>query len=120
MMDITFECFENDDEESARHVEPLEQVIDRVCLKMREKHAARLQKGKCTIGQGYVFNNLIADFERVSDHCSNIAIVIVELMSNALDVHELSESLHENGSRLYEAFFAEYRAKYLKGKDTEE
>ena len=120
MMDITFECFENDDEESARQVEPLEQVIDRVCLKMREKHAARLQKGKCTIGQGYVFNDLIADFERVSDHCSNIAIVIVELMSNALDVHELSESLHENGSRLYEAFFAEYRAKYLKGKDAED
>ena len=120
ILNVTFECFLDDNEEEARRVEPLEQIIDRVCLKMREKHAARLQKGKCTISQGYVFNDLIADFERVSDHCSNIAIVLVELMSNALDVHELSEEMHENHTRQYEEYYRDYSQKYLKKKDEEE
>ena len=120
ILDITFSCFLSDDAEDAYRVEPLEQVIDRLCQKMREKHTARLQKGKCTIGQGYVFNDLIADFERVSDHCSNIAIVIVDLMSNSLDVHELSEAMHEGHQERYDAYYEEFRAKYLKKKDKDE
>ncbi len=120
ILDITFGCFQNDDEEEACRVEPLEQVIDKVCQKMREKHTSRLQKGKCTIGQGYVFNDLIADFERVSDHCSNIAIVIVDLMSNSLDVHELSESMHEGHQQRYDEYYEEFHAKYLKKKDKDE
>ena len=119
IMDITFGSFLDDDAEEAYRVEPLEQIIDRLCRKMKEKHTARLQKGKCTISQGYVFNDLVADFERVSDHCSNIAIVIVELMSNALDVHELSESLHEGRSEQYSEYYEEYRLKYMKKKDEE-
>ena len=120
ILNITFSCFLNDDTDEARRVEPLEQVIDGVCKKMRDKHTARLQKGKCTIGQGYVFNDLIADFERVSDHCSNIAIVIVDLMSsNSLDVHELSEALHEGHPDQYEEFYEDFRRKYLKKKDEE-
>ena len=120
ILDITFGCFQNDDEEEACRVEPLEQVIDKVCQKMREKHTSRLQKGKCTIGQGYVFNDLIADFERVSDHCSNIAIVIVDLMSNSLDVHELSESMHEGHQERYDEYYEEFRTRYLKKKDKDE
>ena len=120
ILDITFSCFLNDDAEEAYRVEPLEQVIDKLCQKMREKHTARLQKGKCTIGQGYVFNDLIADFERVSDHCSNIAIVIVDLMSNSLDVHELSESMHEGHQERYDEYYEDFRAKYLKKKDKDD
>ena len=119
ILNITFESFLNDDAETACRVEPLEQIIDRVCLKMKEKHAARLQKGKCTISQGYVFNDLIADFERVSDHCSNIAIVIVDLMSNSLDVHELSDAMHEARPDHYQEYFEEFQSKYLKKKDWE-
>jgi phosphate:Na+ symporter len=100
-------------------VEPLEQVIDKLCQKMREKHTARLQKGKCTIGQGYVFNDLIADFERVSDHCSNIAIVIVDLMSNSLDVHELSDEMHTDRPNRYQEYYEEFQSKYLRRKDWE-
>ena len=119
ILNITFGSFTNDDAEEAFRVEPLEQVIDKLCQKMREKHTARLQKGKCTIGQGYVFNDLIADFERVSDHCSNIAIVIVDLMSNSLDVHELSEALHEGHQKRYDEYFEMFSMKYLKKKDEE-
>lgn len=120
ILDITFDCFQSDNSDEAYRVEPLEQVIDKLCQKMREKHTARLQKGKCTIGQGYVFNDLIADFERVSDHCSNIAIVIVDLMSNSLDVHELSEALHEGHSDRYDEYYEEFRDKYIKKKDRDD
>ena len=120
ILSITFSCFLEDDTDEAYRVEPLEQVIDKLCQKMREKHTARLQKGKCTIGQGYVFNDLIADFERVSDHCSNIAIVIVDLMSNSLDVHELSESMHEGHADRYDEYYEEFRTKYLRKKDKDE
>jgi phosphate:Na+ symporter len=119
ILNITFDSFTNDDAEEAFRVEPLEQVIDRLCQKMREKHTIRLQKGKCTIGQGYVFNDLIADFERVSDHCSNIAIVIVDLMSNSLDVHELSEALHEGHQKRYDEYYEMFSMKYMKKKDEE-
>ncbi len=120
IMAITFGCFLSDEADEAYRVEPLEQVIDRLCQKMREKHTARLQKGKCTIGQGYVFNDLIGDFERVSDHCSNIAIVIVDLMGNSLDVHELSEAMHEGHADRYDEYYEEFEAKYLKKKDRDE
>jgi len=120
ILSLTFSCFLSDEAEEAYRVEPLEQVIDKLCQKMREKHTARLQKGKCTIGQGYVFNDLIGDFERVSDHCSNIAIVIVDLMSNSLDVHELSESMHEGHAVRYDEYYEEFRAKYLRKKDKDE
>ncbi len=117
IMNITFGCFLNDEAEEAYRVEPLEQVIDKLCQKMREKHTARLQKGKCTISQGYVFNDLVGDFERVSDHCSNIAIVIVDLMGNSLDVHELSETMHMDHPQHYEEYYEEFRTKYIKKKD---
>ena len=120
IMNITFGCFLSDESDEAYRVEPLEQVIDRLCQKMREKHTIRLQKGKCTIGQGYVFNDLIGDFERVSDHCSNIAIVIVDLMGNSLDVHELSESMHEGHPDRYDEYYEEFSAKYMKKKDKDE
>ena len=119
ILNITFQSFLNDDADTAARVEPLEQVIDRICLKMKERHAARLQKGKCTISHGYVFNDLIADFERVSDHCSNIAIVIVDLMSNSLDVHELSDEMHTDRPDRYQEYFEEFQGKYLKKKDWE-
>ena len=117
IVNLAMDSFLNDDEALACRVEPLEQVIDRICLSMREKHTARLQKGKCTIANGYVFNDLISDFERVSDHCSNIGIVIVELKQNALDVHELSGTMKEEHINHFEEYFGEYSARYLKKKD---
>ena len=119
ILSITIQSFLNDDADTACRVEPLEQIIDRLCLKMKERHAARLQKGKCTISVGYVFNDLIADFERVSDHCSNLAIVIVDLMSNSPDVHELSDVMHEARPNRYQEYYEEFQIKYMKKKDWE-
>ena len=115
--DLAIDSFMTNDTESAYRVEPLEQVIDAMCRRMREKHTARLQKGKCTIANGYVFNDLISDLERVSDHCSNIAIVQVELEDNALDVHEMSENLKQEHTHQFDLYFEEYGKKYLKVKN---
>lgn len=117
---LAMDSFINNDTETAYRVEPLEQVIDAMCRKMREKHTARLQKGKCTIGNGYVFNDLISEFERVSDHCSNIAIVQVELEDNALDVHEMSDNLKHEHTHQFDQYYGEYAGRYLKKKDDRE
>ena len=114
IVDISFDSFVNNDMEEACRVEPLEQVIDQVCQHMKEKHAQRLQKGKCTILNGYIFNDLIADFERVADHCSNIAIVIVELTDNAMDVHAMTDMLQHEHQHHFETYFEEYAGMYLK------
>ena len=120
ILHISIESFLTGDDETAFRVEPLEQVIDQICRRMREKHTARLQKGKCTIVNGYVFNDLISDFERVSDHCSNIAIVQVELEDNALDVHEMSGTLKQEHAHQFDLYYAEFENRYLKKKEKEE
>ena len=119
ILQTAIDSFLTGDAEMAYRVEPLEQVIDAICRKMRERHTARLQKGKCTIGNGYVFNDLISDFERVSDHCSNIAIVQVELEDNALDVHEMSEEMKQENMHQFDMYYEKYASRYLKRKDRE-
>ena len=113
ILSITTEAFLGDDAETAWQVEPLEQVIDIVCQRMREKHTARLQKGKCTLGNGYVFNDLITDFERVSDHCSNIAMVIVELLDDSLETHEMSRTIQENHLNHFDEYYNSFASRYL-------
>ena len=120
ILHTSVDSFLTGDAETAYRVEPLEQVVDAICRKMREKHTARLQKGKCTIGNGYVFNDLISDFERVSDHCSNIAIVQVELEDNALDVHEMSETMKQEHVHQFDLYYEEFADRYLKKKDRDE
>ena len=120
ILHTSIESFMSGDAETAYRIEPLEQVINQICRKMREKHTARLQKGKCTIGNGYVFNDLISDFERVSDHCSNIAIVQVELEDNALDVHEMSGTMKQEHAHQFDLYYEEFTKRYLKKKDKEE
>ena len=113
ILSITTEAFLGDDAETAWQVEPLEQVIDIVCQRMREKHTARLQKGKSTLGNGYVFNDLITDFERVSDHCFNIAMVIVELLDDSLETHEMSRTIQENHLNHFDEYYNSFASRYL-------
>ena len=117
IVQITFTAFREDDIGSAYRVEPLEQVIDQICRKMKAHHTERLQKGKCTITNGYIFNDLISDFERVSDHCSNIGIVIVELKANAMDVHEMSGMIKQEHVNGFDTYYSEYRARFLSKKE---
>lgn len=112
IVDMTFQAFESGDLELAGKVEPLEDWIDSLCQTAKLNHVARLQTGFCTLQQGFVFNDLIANFERVADHCSNIAVALVELHADSFDTHEyLSDMKSRQNSefqRLYEQYSQEF------------
>ena len=106
---LAVKAFVNEDLEEAEKVEPLEEVIDDLCDEMKVHHVERLQNGTCTIGQGYVFNDLLTNFERVSDHCSNIAVAMLELSLGAFDTHEYLEQLREKRSENFKHYTDFYR-----------
>ena len=88
IVDITVDSFVNDDFEMAAHVEPIEQVIDKLKDQLKARHIDRLQKGECTVQMGFVFSDLLTNIERVSDHCSNIAVYTIQQDSPKLDTHK--------------------------------
>ena len=102
---IAFQAYFDSDVEGAKAVEPLEEVIDKLTEKIKVHHVDRLQKGVCTIANGFVLTDLMNDVERVSDHCSNLALGVIELADDAFDVHEYQEE-NLNMSN------PEFRAKY--------
>ena len=93
-------------------MEPLEELIDYLCDELKLHHVDRLQKGVCTLHQGFVFNDLITSFERVADHCSNMAVAMIELESDAFDTHEYLNSLKQMKQESFARYFEEFREKY--------
>ena len=106
IMDKTFACFESASVELAHEVEPLEETIDRLIEEIRMRHIHRLQSGECTTQLGFVLNDILTNFERVSDHCSNIALSVLEEKDVSLDRHAYLNDLKDEGnfaSRLRQA-----------------
>ena len=87
IMALTFDSFAANDPMAAREVEPLEETIDQLIEEIKVRHIHRLQTGECTIQLGFVLNDLLTNFERVSDHCSNIAVCVIESQADDLDPH---------------------------------
>ena len=112
IVQIAIRAFVDNDLELAARVEPLEELIDSLCDEMKLHHVDRLQHGICTLAQGFVFNDLMTNFERVADHCSNIAVAIIELESDSFDTHEYLNSIKKIKSSSYDRYFEEYRKKY--------
>lgn len=111
-IDIAVFAFENNDLEKAYRVEPLEELIDNLCDEMKLHHIDRLKSGKCTLSNGFVFNDLLTNLERVSDHCSNIAVAMIEIESDSFDTHEYINSLTAVHTQSFDEYFAEYSEKY--------
>ena len=105
-------AFINNDVKLAAKVEPLEQVIDRLRDKLKEAHVRRLTNGECTIELGFIFSDLITNIERVSDHCSNIAIGVIEINRNGYEAHEYLHELKNSDDIQYNADYKEYKKKY--------
>ena len=84
----TIQAFISDDLATAKSIEPLEQVIDTLITEIRTRHISRLQKGSCTIELGFVLTDLLTNCERISDHCSNIAVAMIEAAHGTFDTHE--------------------------------
>ncbi len=112
IVNITMEAFEKDDVELAKHIEPLEQIIDRLKRKLKNRHYARLQEGKCTIELGFVFSDLLTNYERVADHCSNIGASILQNANELLDTHEYLQNVKKNGSNEFFDHYDLYKEKY--------
>ena len=111
-------ALKNEDYGIAIEIEPLEQVVDDLSKTIRQRHIQRLKNGYCSIETGLVIEDTLIDLERISDHCSNIAIAIIELKNENLDSHSyllsLSKSDDSTFAQIYNAFKAEY---YLDGND---
>ncbi len=90
---MTMGSFQEGNLELARQVEPLEEVIDALNLEIRQRHFKRLRKGKCTIELGFILSDIITDLERVSDHCSNIAVCLLEISEDEFDTHAYLENV---------------------------
>lgn len=111
IMDLAIRVFEKEDKYLAYEVEPLEEVIDRLNEKVRKRHIDRLREGACTIELGFPLLDLITNFERVSDHCSNLAVCIIQVKDDGFEPHEYLDNLQKD-SPYFREKYEEYREKY--------
>ncbi len=105
-------AFLSDDLNLACQVEPLEEVVDNLCDEMKLRHVDRLKSGECKLDQGFVFNDLLTNFERVADHCSNIALAIIELAEDAFDTHLYLLALKEHRTREFDRLFEDFSQRF--------
>ena len=111
IVEVSFDVFEKEDVSKAMLVEPLEEVIDQLQIEVKQRHVKRLQKGKCTIEMGFVLSDVITSYERISDHCSNIAVCLMQVNEDGYDTHGyLKDMKHEEK---FSNLFNEYKEKYL-------
>ncbi len=99
IISLAIDSFISDDVESASHVEPLEQVVDKLQEQLKALHITRLQNNECTIELGFIFTDILNNFERVSDHCSNIAVYTMQLPSDKLDAHKYLNAIKYSANR---------------------
>lgn len=112
ILDRTTKAFVEDNQDLARTVAPLEEVIDEINKDVKKHHLKRLRKGKCTIELGLVLSDLAMNYERVSDHCSNIAVYMMQLKDTQLEEHSYNEQLDEAESAEFTKLYQEFSAKY--------
>ncbi|RKI38409.1 Na/Pi cotransporter family protein [bacterium D16-51] len=112
IVSMTCKVFDTEDTVLAVQVEPLEEVIDTLNEEIKKKHVKRLRKGKCTIEVGFVLSDLTTNFERIADHCSNIAISLIQMKEDGLESHGYLDNLKENDNPEFLAKYKEYRKKY--------
>ncbi len=109
---LSFNAFSANDISQAYRVEPLEEHIDDLCDEIKMHHVERLQIGECSIELGFVYNDLLTNLERVADHCSNVAIAVIEMEENAYDAHDYVLRLREQRAHHFDAYYNEYCDKY--------
>lgn len=112
IVEKSINAFITDDIDAAREIEPLEQVIDNLKNELRAKHAKRLQNNECTIENGMIFFDIINSYERIADHCSNLAVCIIELSKGSYQTHAYLKSVKSSSNKSFMELFEEYLHKY--------
>lgn len=112
VLDMAQTALTNRSAENCDRIEALEEVIDEMCKVMRQAHISRVRGSECTIETGFVFNDLLANMERISDHCSNLGYCVIHGTKTEVGEHEFSDSVI-NGPR-FKTAFEHYRSLYLK------
>ena len=110
-LELSVGSFVENDIELAKRVEPLEQVVDDLCDIIKGHHILRLKNNECTIELGFILSDVLANLERISDHCSNIASCVVEIAHNSLDMHSYTKTF-KAGDELFDRYFEEYSKQY--------
>ncbi|MDE6148771.1 MAG: Na/Pi cotransporter family protein [Ruminococcus sp.] len=112
VMDLAVCAFKNQSMEQALMVEPLEEVVDRLRTRLKNRHIKRLQQGNCTIELGFIFSDLLTNLERVSDHCSNIAVTLIQAEDESFDTHEYINTM-KNSGKAFDSRVEFYLNKYM-------
>lgn len=112
ILKITMLSFNEEDLQLAARVEPLEEVIDELNLDIKQRHIKRLRKGKCTIELGFILSDIATNFERVSDHCSNIALCLLEVSEDEYDTHAYLDELRQEDNMDFKGKVMAYRERY--------
>ncbi len=111
ILTLSYTAFVKNDAQLARDIEPLEQVIDRLKERMRDGHINRLKNGECSIEVGFVWSDLLTNLERTADHCSNIAVCVIDSAENNMNVHESLRNIKEGND--FDEKFTRYAQKYM-------
>lgn len=113
ILEMAINAFEAEDSAMASLVEPLEEVIDQLNIDVKKRHVKRLKKGKCTIELGFILTDITTNFERVSDHCSNIAVSLLQNEDDDFEAHEYLDALKTDGNIDFQGKVLAYRNKYM-------
>ena len=111
ILTMTMDAFRLDDWDAATSVEPLEQVIDHIKTILRNRHISRQKKGECTVEAGFIWSDLLTNLERTSDHCSNIAVSIIDAHAHNMNAHQSLRSMKEGNPVFFEKL-DDYSRKY--------
>jgi len=112
IIELTGRALRENDTETARAVEPLEEVVDVLTTELKGRHIRRVQTGNCTLELGFVYNDCINNFERVADHCSNIAVAVLEAADSNLHSHDYLRAVKQSDREDYRAAISFYADKY--------
>ena len=112
IVNTSVKVFQEEDLSLAAMIEPMEELIDYLSVEVKKRHMKRLRKGKCTIEMGFVLSDITTNYERVSDHCSNIALSLLQLNEENFETHEYQEAIVERNSKVFEANVRQMKERY--------
>lgn len=113
IVNTSFLVFQEEDIELARRIEPLEEVIDYLNAELKKRHIKRLRKGKCTIEMGFILSDITTSYERVADHCSNIAVSLLEINEDEFGTHEYLERMKDTDNAEFKENVKRFRERYV-------